>query len=151
MHNNLIKMDNVVKPTGKIHCIYFSSSTKNTETFVKKTGFDSTAIPYDINESILVNQDYVLFCPTYSGGGEFKQGAVPKQVIKFLNNEQNRSFCRGVIASGNTNFNDTFCLAGPILSNKLKVPLLYQYELRGTQKDVENVVKILKQFWGNDE
>ncbi|MBN4083353.1 class Ib ribonucleoside-diphosphate reductase assembly flavoprotein NrdI [Mycoplasma sp. CSL10137] len=151
MKLDTIKLDNVVKPTGNIHCVYFSTNTKNTETFVKKLGFNSTAIPYEIEESIELNFDYVLFCPTYSGGGEFTSGAVPKQVIKFLNNEKNRSHCRGVVASGNTNFNNTFALAGSVLTSKLKVPLLYQYELRGTPSDVERLQKILKNFWGINE
>ncbi|QBF34413.1 class Ib ribonucleoside-diphosphate reductase assembly flavoprotein NrdI [Mycoplasmopsis phocirhinis] len=151
MNKNYVELEHINKPQGEIHCVYFSTNTKNTETFVNKLGFNSTAIPYEINNKIEVNFDYVLFCPTYSGGGEFREGAVPKQVIQFLNNEQNRKYCRGVISSGNTNFNDTYAIAGPIISSKLKVPLLYQYELRGTKSDVENVQKILNKFWGKYE
>ncbi|MCT4469635.1 class Ib ribonucleoside-diphosphate reductase assembly flavoprotein NrdI [Mycoplasma sp. HS2188] len=151
MSKDYIKLDEVIQPKGEIHCVYFTTNTKNTETFVNKLGFKSTAIPYSIEEKISVDFDYVLFCPTYSGGGEFREGAVPKQVIQFLNNEQNRKHCRGVISSGNTNFNDTYAIAGAIISNKLKVPLLYQYELRGTKADVENVQKTLINFWGKHE
>lgn len=43
-------------------------------------------------------------------------GAVTKQVIQFLNDKDNRSYCRGVISSGNTNFGDQFAVAGPIIS-----------------------------------
>lgn len=147
MHKDVIKVNSATKPSGNIFGVYFSSISNNTHRFMLKLGIDNARIPYDLEENLTVDQDFVLFCPTYSGGGEYTEGAVPKQVIKFLNNKQNRDHCRGVIASGNTNFNETFALAGPILSKKLQVPLLYQFELLGTKADVEQVNKILINFW----
>lgn len=152
MHDDVIKVSNknILKPNGEIHIVYFSSLSNNTHKFIQKLEVLNTRIPYGLEEEVLVNSDYVLITPTYSGGGEFKDGAVPKQVIKFLNNKQNRDFCRGVIASGNTNFGDTFAIAGPIISKKLNVPLLYQFELLGTKHDVETIKNILINFWKND-
>ncbi|AUF83381.1 class Ib ribonucleoside-diphosphate reductase assembly flavoprotein NrdI [Mesoplasma syrphidae] len=152
MHKDVTKVatKNVVKPSGPIHVVYFSSISNNTHRFIQKLGIDNSRIPFEINEEILVNSDYVLITPTYSGGGNLTDGAVPKQVIKFLNNKQNRDFCRGVIASGNTNFGDTFALAGPIISKRLNVPLLYQFELLGTKNDVETISEIIKNFWGEN-
>ncbi|MCV3754266.1 class Ib ribonucleoside-diphosphate reductase assembly flavoprotein NrdI [Ureaplasma zalophigenitalium] len=147
----LINHEEIKKPSGEILVVYFSSYSNNTHRFVLKTGLRALRIPIDLGEELLVNEDYVLFCPTYSGGGSETDGAVPKQVIKFLNNRQNREHCYGVIPSGNTNFNDTYCLAGPVISQKLNVPILYQYELLGTKYDVENVISILNKFWGKDE
>ena len=50
----------------------------------------------------MATEPYVLVLPTYGGtGGE---GSVPKQVIRFLNDPQNRQLIRGVIGAGNTNF-----------------------------------------------
>lgn len=149
MHNDVIKIssENVIKPKGEIYVVYFSSISNNTHRFIEKLKVENTRIPYDLETEILVDKDYVLIVPTYSGGGENKSGAVPKQVIKFLNNKQNRSFCRGVIASGNTNFGDTFAIAGPIISKKINVPLLYQFELLGTASDVETIKNILINFW----
>lgn len=149
MHKDVIKINSeqIIKPDGEINIVYFSSSSNNTARFVEKLKFHCHRIPYELNKTIIINTDYVLFCPTYSGGGEDTKNAIPKQVIKFLNNPQNRSFCRGVISSGNTNFGNTFAIAGPILSKKLNVPLLYQFELIGNIYDVEKVIKILKNFW----
>ncbi len=148
MHHDVVLADDVTRPKGEICIVYFSSSTGNTHRFVEKTGFKSYRIPTKLDaETIMVNQDYIIVCPTYSGGGDFTSGAVPKQVIKFLNIKSNRDRCRGVIATGNTNFNDTFCLAGPIISKKLNVPMLYQLELAGTSYDVETTQKILNDFW----
>ena len=152
MHNDVVKVSNekILKPKGKIHVVYFSSLSNNTHRFIQKLEVLNSRIPHDLQDEILVDKDYVLITPTYSGGGDIKEGAVPKQVIKFLNNKQNRNFCRGVIASGNTNFGDTFAIAGPIISKKLNVPLLFQFELLGTHNDVLTIKKILTDFWDKD-
>lgn len=149
MHQDVIKVldKNVVKPKGEMHVVYFSSLSNNTHRFIEKLGLKHTRIPYDIEQKINVNTDYVLITPTYSGGGEFKSGAVPKQVIQFLNDSQNRKYCRGVMASGNTNFGDSFAVAGPILSKKLQVPLLFQFELLGTNEEIKQIETILENFW----
>ena len=126
--------------------MYFSSASENTHRFVGKLGFRSARIPLRPKEAPLtVDEEYVLLVPTY-GGGSVK-GAVPKQVIKFLNDSRNRSLCRGVIASGNTNFGEAYCLAGDIIASKLNVPLLYRYELLGTPTDVVRVKEGLEDFW----
>ena len=126
--------------------VYFSSASENTHRFVGKLGFRSARIPLRPKEAPLtVDEEYILLVPTY-GGGSVK-GAVPKQVIKFLNDSRNRSLCRGVIASGNTNFGEAYCLAGDIIASKLNVPLLYRYELLGTPTDVVRVQEGLEDFW----
>lgn len=124
--------------------VFFSSISNNTKRFVDKLGVDGIRIPIKIKESITVDEEYILIVPTYSGGNGDTRGAVPKQVIHFLNDENNRKLCRVVIASGNTNFGNTYCIAGPIISKKINVPLLYRFELLGTTKDVEEVKKILE-------
>ena len=92
-----------------------------------------------------VDQPYVLVTPTYGGGDG--HGAVPKQVIKFLNDEKNRSLCRGVISAGNTNFGTAYCKAGEIVAGKVGVPHLYRFELLGTNEDVSRVQEGLRKFW----
>ena len=126
--------------------VYFSSATGNTRRFVEKLGLPAARIPLlPKDEPLRVTDEYVLIVPTY-GGGNLK-GAVPKQVIKFLNDSHNRSLCRGVISSGNTNFGEAYCLAGDIIASKLNVPLLYRYELLGTPTDVGRVKEGLEDFW----
>jgi protein involved in ribonucleotide reduction len=106
----------------------------------------ATRLPVDAgSEPPQVNEPFVLVLPTY-GGGENK-GAVPKPVIRFLNVEANRRLIRGVIAAGNTNFGTAFCIAGDIVASKCAVPLLYRFELLGTEEDVANVKEGLERFW----
>ncbi|WP_193596616.1 class Ib ribonucleoside-diphosphate reductase assembly flavoprotein NrdI [Microbacterium sp. YJN-G] len=126
--------------------VYFSSVSGNTARFVEKLGLPGRRIPlYRNDEQIVIDEPYVLVTPTY-GGGEQK-GAVPKQVIRFLNDEHNRSLIRGVISAGNTNFGEAYCLAGEIISRKCHVPHLYRLELFGTPEDVDRVSDGLERWW----
>ncbi|WP_339021051.1 class Ib ribonucleoside-diphosphate reductase assembly flavoprotein NrdI [Spiroplasma endosymbiont of Atherix ibis] len=153
MHEDVIKISKkyIKKPKGKVFVVYFSSISNNTHRFMEKLDVNYSRIPYDLENELIVDKEYVLITPTYAGGGGDKKGSVPAQVVKFLNNEVNRNLCRGVIASGNTNFGDTFAIAGPIISKKLKVPFLYQFELLGTRHDVDTVRKILDDLWEEKE
>ncbi|MDN6622253.1 MAG: class Ib ribonucleoside-diphosphate reductase assembly flavoprotein NrdI, partial [Bifidobacterium crudilactis] len=90
---------------------------------------------------------YVLMVPTYGGGNAKK--AVPVQVRKFLNDPDNRAGIRGVVASGNTNFGDAFCMAGDIVARKCKVPFLYYFELMGTKEDETKVRNGMRDFFLN--
>lgn len=126
--------------------VYFSSVSENTKRFVDRLGLPAQRIPLRQTEpSLRVEGPYVLILPTYGGGNG--AGAVPKQVIKFLNDEHNRSLMRGVIAAGNTNFGSAYCIAGDIVARKCGVPHLYDFELLGTSEDVSNVRQGLEQMW----
>ena len=118
--------------------VYFSSASENTHRFVTKLGLPAQRIPlYATEPALKVDEPYVLLVPTYGGGNG--QGAVPKQVIRFLNDPENRGLIRGVISAGNTNFGRAYCLAGDIVAAKCGVPHLYRFELMGTSDDVERV------------
>ncbi len=130
--------------------VYFSSVSGNTARFIEKLGMRSIRIPLHASDApLLVDEPYVLVTPTYGGGqgrGEEK-GAVPKQVIRFLNDERNRRWIRGVISAGNTNFGAAYCVAGDIISRKCRVPHLDRVELFGTPEDVERIGVGLERWW----
>lgn len=136
--------------TGAPLLVYFSSISGNTARFVEKLGMRAVRIPLHSTEPALsVDEPYVLVTPTYGGGqgrGE-ERGAVPRQVIRFLNDEENRRLIRGVISAGNTNFGEHFCLAGEIIGRKCSVPHLYRLELFGTPEDVARVSEGLERWW----
>lgn len=131
--------------------VYFSSISDTTHRFVQRLGLEDRGesvhrIPLRPQDGFLrVDEPYVLMIPTYGGGNE--GGAVPRQVVKFLNDAHNRSLIRGVIAAGNTNFGAAYCIAGDIISSKCQVPYLYAFELLGTAEDVERVRDGLGRFW----
>lgn len=123
--------------------VYFSSTTENTKRFVERVGLPSARIPLHKHDGeLVVNEPYVLICPTYGGGVSItheNSRPVPPQVIRFLNNEHNRGLIRGVIASGNSNFGADYCRAGDVIAAKCKVPYLYRFELMGATEDVNHV------------
>jgi len=125
--------------------VYFSTRSENTHRFVTKLDTPARRIPISAAETLHVPSPFVLIVPTYSG--ENGKGAVPKQVIRFLNDANNRANLRGVIAAGNSNFGATFGIAGDIISAKCGVPYLYRFELMGTGEDVVNVRQGLERFW----
>ncbi|WP_432571248.1 class Ib ribonucleoside-diphosphate reductase assembly flavoprotein NrdI [Kineococcus sp. SYSU DK005] len=118
--------------------VYFSSVSGNTHRFVGKLGVAAQRIPLRPREEHLrVTEPYVLIVPTYGGGDG--TGAVPKQVIRFLNDPANRALIRGVVGAGNTNFGAHYAAAGDVVAAKCRVPLLYRFELFGTPEDVRRV------------
>lgn len=127
---------------------YFSSGSGNTDRFVNRLGLPATRLPLRATDTPPeMAEPFVLICPTYADGEG--RGAVAKPVIRFLNIEKNRTLLRGVIASGNRNFGETFALAGQVIAAKCNVPVLYRFELAGTETDIARIRDGLTKFWGN--
>ena len=125
---------------------YFSSKSLNTHRFVLSLDMRSVRIPISMKEEMpAITEPYVLICPTYADDDGSK--AVPKQVIRFLNDPRNRELMQGVIASGNRNFGDLFAYSGAVISKKCKVPCLYKFELSGTLEDIKNVKQGMRKLW----
>ena len=143
-------MSTVLSATEAPLLVYFSSVSGNTARFIEKLGKRAVRIPLRPTDPPLhVDEPFVLVTPTYGGGAGrgVEKGAVPKQVIQFLNEERNRRNIRGVISAGNTNFGDAFCLAGDIVARKCAVPHLYRLEVFGTPDDVDRVTEGLERWW----
>ena len=126
--------------------VYFSSKSQNTHRFVDKIGLPAKRIPISPEDAMPeIDEPYVLVVPTYAG--DDGRGAVPKQVIHFLNDEKNRSFIRGVIAGGNRNFGQFYAYAGDVIAARCHVPCLYRFELMGTEDDVVKVRNGMDKLW----
>lgn len=129
--------------------VYFSSTSQNTARFVARLGLPALRIPVSPRDAMPEPAGpYVLICPTFADGEG--RGAVPKQVIRFLNDPDRRAGLRGVIASGNRNFGATFALAGKVIAEKCNVPVLYRFELAGNELDISRVRDGLRKFWGTE-
>lgn len=122
--------------------VYFSSVSGYTKRFVDNLG-GGLRIPLMPSEPTpIVTEPYVLITPSYGAGRD--QETVPKQVIKFLNIEQNRSLLLGVVGSGSTHYREKYCRAAFTVAAKCGVPVLYTYELFGLPEDVADVDAILR-------
>jgi protein involved in ribonucleotide reduction len=128
--------------------VYFSSRSGNTARFVERLGLPALRLPLEPEAPPpVVEAPFVLICPTFADGEG--RGAVARPVIRFLNLAANRALLAGVIASGNRNFGQTFALAGDVIAKKCNVPVLYRFELAGTETDLARVRDGLTTFWGN--
>lgn len=129
--------------------VYFSNYSGNTHRFVEKLNIPSTRIPIKSDEELptLMDSDYVLFVPTYGGGKDSQ--TIPRQVVQFLNQPQNRQHIKAVVGLGNTNFGEHYCKAAEIISAKTQVPLLYRVEIFGTPEDVIEVKRRMEFLWKN--
>lgn len=126
--------------------VYFSSVSEMTKNFVERVGMRSKRIPLRASEPFLeVDEPYILVTASYGAGRN--TSAVPKQVIKFLNNEKNRSNIVGVAGSGSQNYRDKYCWASKVVSAKCEVPLLYTFELMGLPEDVAEFKVIANQIF----
>lgn len=138
-----------IAPIGAV--VYFSSVSENTARFIANCnlpqhGINVYRIPLKPKADPLnVREPYVIIVPTYGGGNIAK--AIPPQVKRFLNDRTNRSFIRGVISSGNTNFGDAFAAAGEQIARKCHIPNLYTFELTGTSDDIAKVAKGIPAFF----
>jgi protein involved in ribonucleotide reduction len=126
--------------------VYYSSATGNTARLVANLGLAAARIPIRPAEPMLVPaRPFVLVCPTFADGEG--RGAVPKQVIRFLNDPTTRALLRGVIGAGNRNFGATYALAADVIARKCNVPVLTRFELAGTQIDIARIHAGLDRFW----
>ena len=118
--------------------VYFSNVSNQTKRFVDKLDLPNARIPlYTKDETLIMEEPYILVVPSY-GTGNVKR-AVPPQVVKFLNVEQNREHLLGVIGTGNKNFGRYYQIAARIISHKTQKPIFYTLELMGVQEDVDQV------------
>jgi protein involved in ribonucleotide reduction len=126
--------------------VYYSSATGNTARLVAALGIDAMRIPICPSDPMPAPaRPFVLVCPTFADGAG--RGAVPKQVIRFLNEPSNRALLRGVIGAGNRNFGATFALSGDVIAKKCNVPVLTRFELAGTDLDIARIRDGLDKFW----
>jgi protein involved in ribonucleotide reduction len=126
---------------------YYSSASGNTARFVARLGLPALRIPIaPAHPMPAIDAPFVLICPTYADGEG--RGAVPKAVIRFLNDPRRRALLRGVIGAGNRNFGATYALAARVIADKCTVPILWRFELAGTDTDIQKVRAGLQHFRG---
>jgi len=117
--------------------------TGQTHEFIKKIKKEFPDMSYhriEKNKNLIVRDPFLLFTPTY------KMGGVPDEVTSFLEKEKHKYYIQAVVSSGNKNWGPNFAKAGEHISSQYSVPLLHQYEIRGTQKDVDTVLNIIEEL-----
>lgn len=90
---------------------------------------------------------YFVMIPTYLDGGNGIDNGFHELMTtamgEYLREPGNAEWCRGIIGSGNRNFNEQYCLTAKEYCKEFNVPFLADYELRGTAKDASRIYDIL--------
>ncbi|MFK5705800.1 class Ib ribonucleoside-diphosphate reductase assembly flavoprotein NrdI [Ligilactobacillus sp. LYQ112] len=141
--------------------ILFISIEGNTRTFIQKlTDYAEQQHAKD-DQAPLINAkeisdvtpftdetaDFFVFVPTYLDGGNGIDNGVKELMTnslgEYIEYNDNSAHCRGVIGSGNRNFNQQYCLTARRYAEQFNAPFLDDYELRGTTSDVARIYTTL--------
>lgn len=117
--------------------VYFSL-TGNVRRFVSKLNLPSLEIQPS-NPFINMEEEFVFIVPAY-------EREVTEIAWDFMESGQNVSLCKGIIGSGNINFDNLYIYTAKDLSKDFCVPLLDAFELFGTEKDIERIRGILSEI-----
>ncbi|KRK63939.1 ribonucleotide reductase stimulatory protein [Companilactobacillus tucceti DSM 20183] len=115
--------------------IAFYSITGQTRRFMDKTGFTG----YEINDADPFHEmgrQFILIVPAYDDD-------MMDSVIDFLQYKTNHDNCIGVAGGGNRNFNTLYNHTARDIATGLNVPVVFEFEFNGTNKDVENFKKVV--------
>ncbi|KRN58461.1 class Ib ribonucleoside-diphosphate reductase assembly flavoprotein NrdI [Limosilactobacillus secaliphilus] len=96
-------------------------------------------------------EPFFAFVPTYlDGGNGFDSGfteLMTNALGEYIAQNDNADKCIGVVGSGNKNFNEQYCLTAKKYAHEFDAPFLADYELRGTDEDIQKIYKILSERW----
>src|SRR5699024_2036963 len=116
----------------------YYSITGQTKRFVEKLGIDGYEIT-DADPFYKMGRPFILIVPAYDDD-------MMDSVIDFLQYEDNAKNCVGVAGGGNRNFNTLYNHTAKDIAAGLNVPVDFQFEFNGTQKDVENFKKVVNEI-----
>ncbi len=111
----------------------YMSITGQTKRFVNKLDFKTYCIDvHDMSKIQSLGENYVLILPTYDLD-------TVKKIEEFIEFGTNIHFLKGVIGSGNRNFDKEFCISAKYIAKKYNIPLLHCFEFHGQDADVDIV------------
>ncbi|HJA23680.1 class Ib ribonucleoside-diphosphate reductase assembly flavoprotein NrdI [Limosilactobacillus coleohominis] len=152
----------------KINILYISIEG-NTRSFLKrlqafaKQQHSINSRDLEINLKEITDQtlpeaeekNFFAFVPTYlDGGNGFDSGfteLMTNALGEYIDSHDNYKKCLGIVGSGNKNFNEQYCLTARMYSKKFNTPFLADYELRGTDEDIDTIYSILQKRWKDSQ
>lgn len=143
--------------------IVYISLSGNTHSFVTrfarhlKESYDITTRLINIKDlhhkTLPVEDDFLTLLPTYLEGGNGldtgDQEILTTPLRQFIAAHENYQHCFGIIGSGNRNFNHQYCLSAKQYAEQFGFPFLADFELRGTNADIERIAPIVLEAWDN--
>ncbi|OTN90071.1 nrdI protein [Enterococcus sp. 7E2_DIV0204] len=136
--------------------IFYISISGNTRSFVQRLAiyaadkYNTQINIKEIHENSVFKDEHApffTFVPTYLDGGNGVDNGdteiLTETMREYLEYHGNYRYCLGVVGSGNKNFNHQYCLTAKQYAQKFGFPFLADYELRGTQEDLERVYTVM--------
>lgn len=118
--------------------IAYYSITGQTRRFVNKTGLNGYEIS-DADPFHEMGRSFILIVPAYDDD-------MMDPVVDFLQYKDNAKNCVGLAGGGNRNFNSLYNHTARDIAHGLDVPVVFEFEFNGTNKDVENFKKVVNNF-----
>lgn len=119
--------------------IVYSSRTGNNRHIVDQLGLEYV----EVKDGLSIDSPFFIL--TYTDG----LGQVPEKVYRFM--LDNYGYCRGIIASGNSNFGiNNFCGSADKLSQEFNIPIIRKIELRGFKEDYQVIISEYNKLIGDD-
>ncbi|MGT2934556.1 class Ib ribonucleoside-diphosphate reductase assembly flavoprotein NrdI [Streptococcus castoreus] len=137
--------------------IVFISLSGNTLSFVKRMTFyleekhqlkiKAINVKDLKRQTFPIKESFIAILPTYlEGGNGIDSGEVEiltNPLGDFIAAHDNVKHCLGIIGSGNKNFNHQYCLTAKQYAKRFGFPMLGDFELRGTNADVERLAQVI--------
>ncbi|WP_375179379.1 class Ib ribonucleoside-diphosphate reductase assembly flavoprotein NrdI [Enterococcus rotai] len=136
--------------------IFYISISGNTRSFVQRLAtyatdkYNTQINIKELHENSVFEDEHApffTFVPTYLDGGNGVDNGdteiLTETMREYLEYHDNYRYCLGVVGSGNKNFNHQYCLTAKQYAQKFGFPFLADYELRGTQEDLERVYTVM--------
>ena len=108
--------------------LVYLSLTGNVRSFVSRVGIDSVELDYS-NPLAEVNEDYIIITPSYDD-------EITEIFSDFIEYKDNIKYLVGFVGSGNKNWDDSYCFNAKELALKYSKPLIFDFELDGTDNDI---------------
>lgn len=108
--------------------LVYLSLTGNVKNFVSRVGMDSIELNYS-NPLTEVNEDYIVITPSYDD-------EITDTISDFVDYKNNIDHLIGFVGSGNKNWEKSYVYNAKDLSKKYSKPMIFDFELSGTDKDI---------------
>ena len=93
---------------------------------------------------------FIAILPTYLEGGNGHETGTTEILTtplrEYLRFNDNYKLCKGIVGSGNKNFNDQYCLTAKQYSEEFGFLVIDNFELRGTDQDVIRIADKIMQI-----
>lgn len=135
--------------------ILYISLTGNTKSFVHRltaylASHDVTVHAINVKETPdmqKLSQPFVTILPAFLDGCNGRVNGYHEILSPILSHwlgyAGNYQRCYGIIGSGNRNFNRQFALTAKQYAKRFGFPYLTDFELRGSQNDIERIASLL--------